>query len=170
MEQVILVDSEDREIGTMEKIQAHQENRLHRAISVFVFNFRGEFLLQKRAANKYHCPGLWSNTACSHPRPGEETLAAGHRRLQEELGFDCGLGEKFVFTYNVKFSNGLWEYEVDHVLVGKYEGEVRPNPEEAEECEWISLRELLTQVKQTPEVYTPWFKIILTDCLDELVS
>ncbi|MBI5220510.1 MAG: isopentenyl-diphosphate Delta-isomerase [Candidatus Liptonbacteria bacterium] len=167
METVILVDGQDREIGAMEKIQAHRENRLHRCFSILVFNLRGGLLAQKRAAGKYHCPGLWSNTVCGHPRPGEDTVAGGRRRLREEMGFDCELTDRFQFIYNAHFSNGLSEHEYDHVLVGEYEGEVRPNPEEVEEYKWQTLADLQKDVGQNPDIYSPWFKIILADHADK---
>lgn len=168
MEQLILVDEQDREIGTMEKIQAHRENRLHRCFSIFVFDNQGRVLLQQRASGKYHCPSLWSNTVCGHPRPGEETVAAGRRRLREELGFDCELTDKFQFTYNVQFPNGLWEHEYDHVLVGKYEGEIKPDPEEVAAYRWTTLPELTEEVSREPDTYTYWLKVILRDHLKEL--
>ncbi|MEK7619489.1 MAG: isopentenyl-diphosphate Delta-isomerase, partial [Patescibacteria group bacterium] len=127
-ENCILVDETDHEIGTEEKMATHERGLLHRAFSVFVFNASGELLLQQRAFEKYHSAGLWTNTCCSHPRPGEETLAAAYRRLQEEMGFDCPLNEMFTFRYLAPFPNGLTENEVDHVFFGMYDGPVNPNP------------------------------------------
>ena len=120
-EMVILVDKNDNQLGLMEKIEAHEKAVLHRAFSVFILNDDNELLIQKRALNKYHSPGLWTNTCCSHQREGETTKAAGHRRLIEEMGFNCELTEVFSFTYNVGFSNGLFEHELDHVLFGFFE-------------------------------------------------
>ena len=114
-EKVTLVDEQDQPIGEGEKMQTHQEGKLHRSFSIFIFNSKGEVLLQQRAKSKYHSGGLWSNAACGHPRPGEETLAAAHRRLQEEMGFDCELQELLQFTYKVKLDHDLWEHEYDHV-------------------------------------------------------
>lgn len=158
MEEVILVDESDNEVGTGEKIQVHREGKLHRAFSIFVLNPEGSLLLQKRAESKYHCPGLWSNTVCSHPRPGETTEKAAHRRLMEELGFDCDLTEIFSFIYKVKFDNGLWENEFDHVLTGRYEGPVRPNPEEVSEVMWVSPESLKKGIKENPGKYTYWLR------------
>jgi len=161
MEEVVLVDQEDKEIGREEKIKAHQEAKLHRAFSIFILNSRGEWLLQKRAKEKYHCGGLWTNTCCSHPRPGEAVEEAAHRKLKQEMGFDCDLKRVFSFIYNAPFDNGLTEHELDHVLIGKWDGEPEMNPEEVEEFKWISPEELKKDVLEHPEKYTPWFKIVL---------
>ncbi|MCD6367805.1 MAG: isopentenyl-diphosphate Delta-isomerase [Candidatus Aenigmarchaeota archaeon] len=162
MERVILVDENDNEIGTEEKIKAHQNGgKLHRAFSILVLNSKGELLIQKRASDKYHCPGLWSNTCCSHPRPGETVEEAAHRRLMEECGFDTDLREIFSFIYKIDFDNGLTEREFDHVLIGKYDGEIHPNPEEVEECRWIDMKALKREVENDPEKFTPWFRLIL---------
>lgn len=162
MERVILVDEKDNEIGTEEKMKAHQNGgKLHRAFSILIFNSKNETLLQRRALKKYHCPGLWSNTCCSHPRPGETVLEAAHRRLKEECGFDTDLKEIFSFIYKVNFDNGLTEWEFDHVLVGKYDSEVKPNPDEVEECKWIEMEKLKKEVEKNPEKFTPWFRLIL---------
>ncbi len=165
-EQVILVDAADQEIGIGEKIQTHQEGKLHRAFSVFVFNSRGQLLLQKRAQSKYHSGGLWSNTCCSHPRPEEPTEKAAHRRLKEEMGFDCALYEIFSFTYKVKCDNDLTEHEFDHVFLGTFEGEPTPSPQEVDEWKWIDLAELRQDVREHPERYTYWLRI----SMDEIVS
>lgn len=164
-EQVILVNSNDKEIGKEEKMKAHRKGLLHRAFSVFVFNKKGELLLQRRALTKYHTPGLWANTCCSHQRLGEQTIDAGHRRLQEEMGFDCDLKEVYSFIYKVEFEPNLWEHEYDHVLIGGYEGEINPNPDEVEEFKWISVNDLEIDVKENSDKYTPWFKIILKQYL-----
>ncbi|MDR0282497.1 MAG: isopentenyl-diphosphate Delta-isomerase [Candidatus Peribacteria bacterium] len=146
----------------MEKLQAHQDGgQLHRAFSVVIFNWRGEILIQQRALDKYHCPGMWVNTICSHPRDGESYLDAAHRRLLEEMGFDCDLEEKFHFIYKARFDNGLTEWELDRVFVGKYDGEVIPDPGEVHDFRWISLGDLEEEMGKTPEFFAPWFKIIM---------
>ena len=161
MEKVILVDKDDNEIGTKEKIQAHKEGKLHRSFSIFVFNFSGELLLQRRAKEKYHTGGLWSNTCCSHPRPGESLEEAIHRKLKQEMGFDCDLEKKFSFIYKVNFDNGLWEHEFDHVFIGRFNGEPKPNPEEVDDWKWVTIRQLKEDIKKTPQKYTAWFKIAI---------
>lgn len=131
MEKIILIDEEDNEIGSGEKIDVHKKGKLHRAFSIFVFNSKGEMIIQQRDIRKYHCGGLWTNTCCSHPRPEEELDNAIHRRLEEEMGFDCCLREAFTFTYYSKFENGLTEYETDHVFVGISDSEPKVNRAEA---------------------------------------
>jgi len=158
-EYVVLVDEKDNEIGTEEKIKAHKDGKLHRAFSIFIFNPKGEFLLQRRALSKYHCGGLWTNTCCSHPRKGEALENAVHRRLMEEMGFDCELKEKFSFLYKAEFSNGLTENELDHIFVGIFEGEPVINKEEVAEFKWMNMDELKKDISENPERYTPWFKI-----------
>jgi isopentenyl-diphosphate delta-isomerase len=161
MEEVILVDENDRETGTEEKLKAHREGRLHRAFSVFVFNSRGEIMLQQRASQKYHSPGLWTNTCCSHPAPGEQTEEAAHRRLVEEMGFDCELKKQGQFIYKVKFDNGLYEHELDHVFAGHYEGEPLVNPMEVQSWKWIEPFQLKKEMEAHPEMYTYWLKMAL---------
>lgn len=163
MEEVILVDFADLQIGTMEKLQAHKEGRLHRAFSIFLFNERGEMLLQQRAFEKYHSGGLWSNTCCSHPRPNEEILDAAHRRLKEEMGIDCPLKKTFSFTYRAELDHGLIEYELDHVFIGKYDGPIFPNEEEVFAARWALPWTLLDEIAVEPEKFTYWFKRLLTD-------
>lgn len=158
-ELVILVDQDDRETGVMEKIQAHREALLHRAFSVFVFNSKGELMLQQRALGKYHSPGLWTNTCCSHPRPGEETEAAAHRRLQEEMGFDCTLSKIFHFTYKAPFDNNLTEHEVDHVFVGFSDTLPVINPEEVESYRFATLDDISVEMAENPKLFTVWFQI-----------
>lgn len=158
---VILVDENDNEIGTEEKISAHKKGLLHRAFSIFIFDSKGRMLIQKRKKDKYHSGGLWTNACCSHPRPGEDINEAVHRRLKEEMGFDTQLKEIFSFIYKATFDNGLTEYEYDHVFIGFYDGDVHPNPEEAEDYKWIEVEELTKDVAQHPEKYTVWFKIAL---------
>lgn len=162
-EKLILVDEKDNEIGIEEKIKAHLNGgKLHRAFSIFIFNDKEEMLLQKRAKTKYHCPGLWTNACCSHPRPGEKTEKACHRRLKEEMGFDCKLKEIFSFIYKTKFDNGLTEWEFDHVFRGVFNGFLRLNLEEAEDYKWIKIKELKEEIKKNPEFFTPWFKIAIS--------
>ncbi len=157
-DEVILVDEHDREVGTAEKLDAHHTGRLHRAISVFVFDSEGRMLLQQRAHDKYHSGGLVTNTCCSHPRPGEDTEAAAHRRLEEEMGFDCPLERLFTFTYRADFENGLTEHELDHVFVGYYDGDPVPNPDEVASWEWKSVPDVAADIARRPEAYTFWFK------------
>ncbi|OIO22372.1 isopentenyl-diphosphate delta-isomerase [Candidatus Micrarchaeota archaeon CG1_02_51_15] len=159
-EQVILVDENDCETGLMEKMRVHRQARLHRAFSVLVFNKSGDVLLQRRAHSKYHCGDLWANTCCSHPRKGEAVEQAAHRRLSEEMGFDCPLAEKYAFTYKAELDHGLTEHEFDHVFFGEYDGQVNPNPEEVCETKWIAPSELRKDLAQNPEKYTPWFRKI----------
>lgn len=161
-EKVVLVDMKDRELGSMEKMQAHKEGRLHRAFSVFLYQ-DGSILLQKRAGEKYHCGGLWTNTCCSHPRMGESVYHAACRRLQEELGIETeNLEEIQSFVYRYTFSNGLTEFEYDHVLIGEYRGSWTENPEEVDEVKWVKLNDLLADIQENPDHYTPWFMIALT--------
>ncbi|MEL0308898.1 MAG: isopentenyl-diphosphate Delta-isomerase [Flavobacteriaceae bacterium] len=159
-EYVILVDTADRELGTMEKMEAHEKAALHRAFSVFIFNDRGELMLQQRAAHKYHSPLLWTNTCCSHQRQGESNIEAGKRRLREEMGFEVDLDEKFHFVYKAEFDNGLTEHELDHVMVGYYNGEPTINPEEVASWKWINMEVLQQDMQDHPQDYTAWFKII----------
>ncbi len=166
MEHIILVNENNEEIGQGEKIKVHQEGRLHRAFSIFIFNSKGELLVQKRARMKYHSGGLWTNTVCSHPRVGENIEDAAHRRLKEEIGFDCPIKEIFSFIYNIKFNNGLTENEYDHVFIGRFDGKIVPNLEEAEDWKWINLEELKKSLKENPERYSYWFKIALDKLLN----
>lgn len=158
-EYVVLVDENDNEIGIEEKIKAHEDAKLHRAFSIFIFNSKGDMLLQQRACDKYHSGCLWTNATCSHPRPGEDVEQAAHRRLQEEMGFDCDLTKEFSFVYKAEFDHGLTEHEFDHVFIGKYDGLVHPNSDEAEDYRWIDLEMLKKDMQQQPEKYTVWFKI-----------
>jgi len=159
-DQVILVNEKDEQIGLMEKIEAHEKALLHRAFSVFVFNKKGELMLQQRALTKYHTPGLWTNTCCSHQREGETNVEAGKRRLLEEMGFTTDLKDTISFIYKAPFENGLTEHEYDHILVGQYDEDPKPNPEEVNAWKWVSLEEVKEDMKRNPEVYTEWFKII----------
>ena len=170
MEQVILVDENDNQLGLMEKMEAHEKALLHRAFSVFVFNDKGELLLQRRALSKYHSPGLWTNTCCSHQREGETNLGAGKRRLEEEMGFSCDLEEVFHFIYKAPFDNGLTEHELDHVMIGHYNDDPRVNPEEVDAFRWMKLEEVKKDMDEHPELYTAWFKIIFQEYYQRLVK
>lgn len=158
-DEVILVDINDLEIGVMEKIEAHEKALLHRAFSIFLFNSKGDMLLQQRAYTKYHSGGQWTNTCCSHPRPGELTLEAANRRLLEEMGIQTQLNKVFDFTYQAPFDNGLVEHEYDHVFVGEYEGIIEPNPEEVADFKFESLQKIEENIQSAPQDFTPWFKI-----------
>lgn len=159
-EEVILVTPEDEVIGTMPKMEAHEKAVLHRAFSVFVLNGQGEVLLQQRAAHKYHSPLLWTNTCCSHQRMGEGNIEAGKRRLLEEMGFETELEELFSFIYKAPFDNGLTEHELDHVLLGYFEGKPEVNPEEVAAWKWMGLEGIRADLETHPERYTAWFRII----------
>lgn len=170
MEQLILVDEHDNEIGFEEKIKAHEKGgKLHRAFSIFIFNGKGEMLLQLRSVKKHHFGGLWTNTCCSHPRKGESLEDAVHRKLEQEFGFDTELKELFSFIYKATDrKSGLTEWEFDHVFTGVYKGKPKPNPEEIDEYRWISADELKKDVENRPEVYTPWFKMALKKLFKEM--
>ena len=162
-EEVILVDERDQVLGVSGKLSAHLAGALHRAFSVFVFDAAGRLLLQKRAAGKYHSAGLWSNTACGHPRPGEATIAAARRRLREEMSFDCELSEEFSFLYRAELGGGLVEHEYDHVFAGTFNGRPAPDPEEVEDWEWVTVEELRRAVREDPARYSRWLKIVVED-------
>lgn len=168
MEKVILVNELDEVIGEMEKMEAHEKGILHRAFSVFIFNDRNELLLQKRASQKYHSGGLWSNTCCSHPRLDEQILAAGTRRLEEEMGFSVPLQSTFSFIYEAKLDNDLTEHELDHVLIGRFSGIPTMNPAEVEDWKYLGLDELAADMKASPELYTVWFHIVFDRVRTEL--
>jgi len=159
MEQVILVNERDEETGVLEKMEAHRKGVLHRAFSVFIFNNKKEILLQQRALNKYHSGGLWTNTCCSHPKPGESTANAAARRLKEELGFDTNLEKIFDFIYEASFENGLTEYEFDHVFYGIYNGEINFNKSEIQDICFRSMEEIESDLKTHPNKFTAWFRI-----------
>jgi isopentenyl-diphosphate delta-isomerase len=158
-QEVIIVNEQDVEIGKMEKLEAHQKAVLHRAFSVFIFNKKGEMLLQQRARNKYHSAGLWTNACCSHPSPGEETLTAATRRLIEEMGFSTPLTKIFEFTYKTQFENGLTEHEFDHVYSGVFDGIIKPDPDEVKDYCFKSLDEIEATLQSHPAKYTSWFHI-----------
>jgi isopentenyl-diphosphate delta-isomerase len=159
-EKVLLVDNQDRVLGTMPKLEAHQKGVLHRAFSVFILNRQNALMLQQRAWDKYHSPGLWTNTCCSHQREGEDSLAAGKRRLQEEMGLEAPLTPLFTFIYKAPFDNGLTEHELDHVLLGYSEQSPNPNPQEVADWQWMPLEEVQRKLTEQPEQFTVWFKII----------
>ena len=167
IEEVILVDREDREIGLMEKMRAHREAKLHRAFSVFLLNDKGEVLLQQRALNKYHCGGMWTNACCSHPRAGETLQAAVNRRLQEEIGIVCDTHWVYSFIYKADVGEGLFEHEFDHVFFGRFSGIPKPDENEVSDWAYITLEQLQKDMADNPDRYTPWFKIILAEVLDK---
>jgi len=169
MEKVILVDKNDNPIGLMEKMEAHEKGVLHRAFSVFIFNNNNEMLLQQRAFSKYHSGGLWTNACCSHPRESETTINAAHRRLKEEMGFDCDLEEVFDFIYKKKLDKGLTEHELDHVFIGKYEGDIKINPEEVNSYKYININALKKDIIDNPNNYTEWFKICFEEAIERIL-
>ena len=169
MEKVILVDSNDRVLGEMEKMEAHQKAILHRAVSVFIFNSKQQLLIQKRALSKYHSPGLWTNTACTHPRPNESSINAASRRLNEEMGIKTHeLTKLFDFVYKEPLDNELTEHEFDHVFIGF--SDVLPTPDPSEVCDftYVDKDELLKQIALSPQHYTVWFKKIVERVLNSL--
>lgn len=159
-EQVILVDKTDKQIGLMPKLEAHQKAVLHRAFSVFIFNDKNELMLQQRAHDKYHSPGLWTNTCCSHQRNGESNIEAGKRRLYEEMGFVTDLKETISFIYKAPFDNGLTEHEFDHVMIGYYNDEPNINKDEVADWKWMALEDVKNDLNEHPKQYTIWFSII----------
>jgi isopentenyl-diphosphate delta-isomerase len=161
MEQVILVDEADNEIGSMEKMEAHRKGVLHRAFSILLYNSQGQLLLQKRSNQKYHSAGLWTNTCCSHPRPKESIDLAARRKLMQEMGIDFQPEFSFKFIYKTALENQLIEHECDHVLMGQYEGDFKINPEEVEDWKYVDVTDLKNDIKQNPENYTFWFKEIM---------
>ncbi len=157
--QVILVDEQDTITGMAEKMEAHREGLLHRAFSVFIFNSKGEMLLQQRALDKYHSGGLWTNACCSHPQPNENTLLAAQRRLQEEMGFKVPVEKIFDFVYRAELVNGLTEYEFDHVFAGEYDEEIFFNKEEVMAVDYMTMEEISQSLEKDPEQYTAWFRL-----------
>jgi isopentenyl-diphosphate delta-isomerase len=169
-ENVILVNQNDEVIGTMPKMEAHEKAVLHRAFSVFIMNTKGETMLQQRAAEKYHSPLLWTNTCCSHQRHGETNIEAGKRRLGEEMGFKTDLKELFSFIYKAPFDNGLTEHELDHVMMGFFEGDPQINIEEVASWKWMRPEDIKQDIQTSPEKYTAWFKIIFEKFYDHLIQ
>tara|TARA_B100000963_G_scaffold55995_1_gene44121 strand:- start:1675 stop:2193 length:519 start_codon:yes stop_codon:yes gene_type:complete len=168
MIQVQLVDNQDNPIGVMEKLLAHEKGELHRALSVIILNSKKELLLQRRALGKYHSPGLWTNTCCSHPYPEEDALEAAKRRLQEEMGMSADLKFLFKFLYKCDFDNGLIEHELDHVFIGTTDETPHLNTDEAMAFSWVSIEELETNMKKKPNDYTFWFKLIIQEYRNKL--
>ena len=161
MEEVVLVDEQDNVIGTMEKLEAHKKGILHRAFSILLFNSKGEILLQKRALHKYHSGGLWTNTCCSHPLPGEEMKEATSRKLKQEMGIDAKTDFLYKFTYRAPFNNGLVENEMDHVYTGIFNGTPNINTEEVEAWKFMNVESLKKDITENPHHYTAWFKLIM---------
>jgi len=161
MEEVILVNSKDEEIGSQEKLEAHKHGSLHRAISVILFNSRGEMLLQKRASSKYHSGGLWTNACCSHPRPNETSQEAAKRRLEEEMGIKAYPEFAYKFIYQTALDNELVEHEYDHVFIVTSDEEPKLDTKEASDYKYMKIDELKSEIKNNPEDYTVWFKIII---------
>lgn len=161
MEQVILVDDHDNELGWMEKIEAHRKSLLHRAISVFIVTAEGKWLMQRRAINKYHSGGLWTNTCCTHPQPGETSIQAAKRRLQEEMGIKTDLKEIFQFKYKDMLDNELTEHELDHVFLGISNKKPTINTTEVAEWKYISYNKLIAEISRYPESFTIWFRKIV---------
>lgn len=160
-ERVILVDANDAVLGSEEKLRVHETGELHRAFSVFVVDGEGRLLLQRRAASKYHSAGLWSNTCCGHPRPGEDVRAAAERRLHEEMGIRCELSPRGSFIYQATLGSGLVEHELDHLFVGRFAGDPSPNMDEAQEWAWAPWTRVEAECAAGPERFTVWLPIAL---------
>ncbi len=158
-EKVVLVDRNDNTLGTMGKMEAHELGVLHRAFSIFVFNSKGELMIHQRALSKYHSPGLWTNTCCSHPRLDENVLENAHQRLVEEMGFDCELESAFSFIYRADVGQGLTEHEFDYVFVGRYDDQPQINKAEVEDWKYMDMNSLRDDIDHHPGNYTEWFKI-----------
>ncbi len=159
MNKLILVDENDIPLGTADKMEAHEKALLHRAFSVFIFNKKGEMLLQQRAKKKYHSAGLWTNACCSHPYFNQDIVTAAEKRLQEEMGFNTALTPAFEFLYKASFDNGLTEHEYDHVFTGTYDGAIVPDKDEVEDFCFKTMDDIKSSIAQRPEQYTVWFKI-----------
>lgn len=166
-EKVIRVNEQDEYLGLADKMQAHIEGILHRAFSVFIMNDNGEMLLQQRALSKYHSPGLWSNACCSHPRFGESTTAAAHRRMVEEMGFDCEMEKIFTFRYKAEVGQGLIENEYDHIYIGNYNGKVLPDEKEVACYKFIAIDDLQEWMDKEPHLFTAWFKLALPQFIED---
>jgi isopentenyl-diphosphate Delta-isomerase len=159
LNRLILVDKHDMPTGTAEKMEAHEKALLHRAFSVFIFNSKGEMLLQQRALKKYHSGGLWTNACCSHPYEGQDTKAAAEKRLQEEMGFTLPLTKAFEFVYTAPFDNGLTEHEYDHVFTATYDGTIQPDADEVMDFCYMTMDAIKQSIQSHPHKYTEWFKI-----------
>lgn len=162
-EEIVLINSNDEAIGSMEKLQVHREGLLHRAFSVLILNEVGDMLIQRRAFEKYHSGGAWSNACCGHPRPGESTQAAAERRLQEEMGFSVPLKKLYHFTYKADLGNGLTEHEFDHVFLGVYNNAPSPNPNEVAEWRYVPIEQLQQELKLQTEAFSFWFRLIMAE-------
>ncbi len=169
-EEVILVNEQDEETGTMEKMEAHRKAMLHRAFSIFIFNTKGEMLLQQRALGKYHSPGLWTNTCCSHPRPGEKVNDAAVRRLMEEMGIETSITKVYDFIYRTEFLNGLTEFEFDHVYTGTYNGSLEPDKHEVKDYCYRPMQDIEDDLRNRPEKYTEWFRIAFPELIQRMQS
>ena len=167
-EQVVLVNTNDQPLGLMPKMEAHEKGVLHRAFSVFILNDVGELMLQQRALHKYHSPGLWTNTCCSHQRNGESNIVAGKRRLQEEMGFVAELHELTSFIYKAPLNNGLTEHELDHIMIGHFNGTPEINPEEVANWKWMYVDDVRDNIQKHPENYTVWFIIIFDQFFEQI--
>ena len=165
MNEVILVDANDNELGVMEKMEAHQHGVLHRAFSIFLFNGKGELLLQRRASDKYHSPDLWTNTCCSHPMPGESIESAANRRLMEEMGMASVMVKAFDFIYKAQLDHNMVEHEFDHVFFGTTDESPVINEAEVSEWKWMPLYDIYIDVQLNPTRYTEWFKIALPEVM-----
>lgn len=167
-EYVLLVDEQDNQIGQMGKMEAHIKGVLHRAFSVFIFNEDNELILQQRAFSKYHSPGLWTNTCCSHPRDGETADSAAHRRMVEEIGFDCDFSEAFTFLYKSDVGGGLIEHEFDHVFIGKSEKKPFINEKEVGDWKYMKMEDIRADMDKNPGKYTVWFRIAFDEVEEHL--
>ncbi|HEU4455491.1 MAG TPA: isopentenyl-diphosphate Delta-isomerase, partial [Longimicrobium sp.] len=158
-------DERDREVGLAPKLEAHERGLLHRAFSVFVLNGRGELLLQRRAAGKYHCGGLWTNSCCGHPRPGEPVAAGARRRLREEMGIDCEMTPAGTFVYRADVGGGLVEHEYDHVFLARHDADPSPDPAEADAWRWAPVDAVIAEAEASPAAFTPWFVLALREVM-----
>jgi isopentenyl-diphosphate delta-isomerase len=167
---ILVIDETDKEIGNGSKMDIHRRGILHRAFSIFVFNSKGKLLIQQRLKNKYHSGGLWTNTCCSHQRLGETLEESTHRRLIEEMGFDCELTEIFTFKYRANLDHDLIENELDHVFIGRYEKDPLPNIDEVEGFKWISVADIQKDIKKNPDNYTYWFKLVVNRVIEHYLN
>jgi isopentenyl-diphosphate Delta-isomerase len=167
-EDIILVNEKDQQIGIGFKMNVHKKGLLHRAFSVFIFNSKNELLLQKRAKAKYHSGGLWTNTCCGHPKPGQEIMEAASIRLQEEMGFTCSLTDIFNFIYKAELDHNMIEHEFDYAFIGNFDKTPVPNVTEVEDWKWVNLQDLIQDIKKNPEIYSYWFKQSLSKVIKHL--
>jgi isopentenyl-diphosphate Delta-isomerase len=166
MTDVILVDEHDRQTGIAEKIKAHSDGGIrHRAISIFIFNKDGELMMQQRAGEKYHAKSQWANTCDGHPLPGEEVIDCAHRKLKQEMGFDCEMQDVFSFKYQTPAGSGLFENELDHIIFGRYDGTPSVNPDEASDWKWVRMEALGDWIRKDPESYVPWLRMMFDDVM-----